>query len=63
MNGWVYLTSAAKGGAKTRTVDLGLKLGGDGAGRLGRLLAKEPRPLLTALDIRHDILRLSLLPS
>ena len=51
--GWVYLTSAVEGGCMTRTVDLGQELGGDGAGRLGRLLAEELRPLLTALDIRH----------
>ena len=46
------LTTGAGGGEEARLVDLGGRLGRDGATRLAALLLAAPPPGLTALDLR-----------
>ena len=50
-HGWV-LTRGAGGGEEARLVDLGERLGPDGATRLAALLLAAPPVGLTALDLR-----------
>ena len=52
-NGWV-LTRGAGGWDEARLVDLGGRLGPDGATRLVALLLAAPPPGLTVLDLRFS---------